>query len=43
MKVLTIFFSTYHVKSTMLSILPLLSGLSFAPHFAGNETEAQRI
>ena len=32
-----------HMKSTMLSILHLLSGLSYPSHLAGNETEAQRI
>ena len=42
MKMLS-FLALYHMKSTMLSILPSLSGLSYASHLAGNETEAQRI
>lgn len=38
------FFSTHHVTSSMLNILPLLSGLSYyGPHFAGEDTEALRI
>lgn len=38
------FFSTHHVTSSMLSILPLLSGLSYyGPYFAGEDTEALRI
>lgn len=39
-----IFFSTYFVKSTVLSILSLLCGLSYyVPHFASEESEALRI
>lgn len=36
-----LFFSTYHVTSSMLSILPLLSALSdYIPYFAGEGTKA---